>query len=156
MKIQLIAVGKQMPDWVNKAYTEYAKRLPREYNLQLIEVAAQKRAKNSNIEQLMQREGEEILMHIQANHFVIALDVRGQMFDTPALAQQLYRWQHAGRDISMIIGGPDGLAHSCLARAQLRWSLSHLTLPHPLVRIVVIEQLYRAWSILAGHPYHRN
>ena len=156
MKIHIIAVGKQMPSWVTNAYQEYAKRLPREYNLQLIEVPAPKRVKNANVNQLMQREGEEILMHITSHQCVIALDVRGQMWDTSTLAQNLYKWQHDGRDICFIIGGPDGLSPSCYARAQLRWSLSPLTMPHPLVRIVVIEQLYRAWSILAGHPYHRG
>lgn len=156
MKIQLISVGKNMPQWVAQGYQEYAKRLPREYGMQLIEIPMQKRTSNANIAQLTQKEGEEILMHINAQHFVIALDIRGQMWETPALAQQLYKWQHTGKDICFIIGGPDGLAPSCLARAQQRWSLSHLTFPHPLVRVIVIEQLYRAWSILAGHPYHRG
>lgn len=155
MEITLIAVGKRMPNWVNIACDEYRKRLPPDLSLQLIEISLQQRSKNSVISQLMTREGEQILAVIPKGDLVIALEVHGKAWDTPELARQLQQWRETQRGVSLLIGGPDGLASNCLQRAALRWSLSPLTLPHPLVRVVVIEQIYRAWSILNGHPYHR-
>lgn len=156
MKVNIIAVGKRMPAWVNTGYEEYAKRLTGVLSLNLIEIPLSPRTKNGNINNLLQKEGTLMLANITAQHTVVALDVKGQAWDTPALAQKLQRWQIEGNDISLLVGGPDGLAASCLQRANLRWSLSPLTFPHPIVRIILIEQLYRAWSILKGHPYHRD
>lgn len=156
MKINLIAIGKRMPDWVNTGYQEYAKRLTSVLPLNLIEIPLAPRSKNSNITQLLQKEGAQMLANIPNDHFVVALDVPGQLWDTGKLAQKLQQWKLESQNISLLIGGPDGLAPSCLQRANLRWSLSPLTLPHPLVRIIVAEQIYRAWSILSGHPYHRE
>lgn len=155
MKIHVIAVGKHMPDWVNTAYHEYAKRLPAECSLRLIEVNAGKRTKNHDTVRLIQQEGELMLAAIPKGSRVIALDVLGHSWDTPKLSQQLKTWLAGGQDISLLIGGPDGLSPNCLHAANTKWSLSPLTLPHPLVRVIVAEQLYRAWSILKGHPYHR-
>ncbi|MBB71912.1 MAG: 23S rRNA (pseudouridine(1915)-N(3))-methyltransferase RlmH [Legionellales bacterium] len=155
MNLQLIAVGKSMPSWVMAGFEEYAKRLPHPFTLQLIELPAGKRGKGANIEQLTAKEGELALSHIPPHHHVIALTVDGKPWSTEQLAEQLADWRDNSIDVSLLIGGPEGLAPACLARANQRWSLSALTLPHPLVRIVVAEQLYRAWSILAGHPYHR-
>lgn len=155
MEIKLLAVGKRMPDWVNAGFTEYAKRLPPHCSLRLIEVPLAERTKHSDLSRLIAKEGEQLLAQVAPRDLVIALEVRGQAWDTPKLAQQLQTWQQNGSDVSLLVGGPDGLAPACLQRAQQAWSLSPLTLPHPLVRIIVAEQIYRAWSILAKHPYHR-
>lgn len=156
MQIQLVAVGKKMPSWVEAGYYEYAKRFPKEMSLDLVEIAAGKRNKNSNIERLTHKEGEQMLAAIPKSHHVVALDVKGQSWSTAQLSQQLAQWRQLGQDVSLLIGGPEGLSPDCLSRANQSWSLSKLTLPHPLVRVVVAETLYRAWSLLNNHPYHRE
>lgn len=156
MDCQLIAVGKRMPAWVTAGYEEYARRLPQDYALKLIEIDAGKRASVHDIPRLIRMEGEQMLAAIPANSLVVALDVKGQAWDTPKLSKRLEQWHETCHDVSLLIGGPEGLAPDCLARADLKWSLSPLTLPHPLVRVVVAEQLYRAWSLLVNHPYHRG
>ena len=156
MRIHLIAVGTRMPAWVVAAYQEYAKRLPRECTLQLVEIALSKRRKSQTPEQAAEEEGQQMLASLPKDCTVIALDVRGNSWSTEALAMRLQDWLGSGRDVALLIGGPDGLSAACLARADLRWSLSALTFPHPLVRVVLAEQLYRAWTINAGHPYHRS
>jgi 23S rRNA (pseudouridine1915-N3)-methyltransferase len=155
MRIHLIAVGTRMPQWVQQGYAEYARRLPADYALQLVEIPAGKRGKGADISRLTQQEGERTLAAIPKGAHVIALELTGKAWSTTQLAQELDGWRHDGRDVALLIGGPEGLASECLSRAEGRWSLSNLTLPHPLVRIVVAEQLYRAWSILHNHPYHR-
>jgi len=155
MKLNLVAVGTKMPAWLTDGYHEYAKRMPRECSLHLHEINPARRGKTANAQQWMQEEGERILAAIPNNHHVIALDVQGKSWSTEQLSQQLANWQADGRDVSLIVGGPDGLSAACLQRADQRWSLSALTLPHPLVRVVMSEQLYRAWTILQNHPYHR-
>ena len=155
MRIHLIAVGSRMPDWVTRGFEEYARRLPADCALQLVEIVAGKRGKNADIVRITRDEGERTLAAIPKGALVVALDVKGRAWSTGQLSQQLDGWLHDGRDIALLVGGPEGLAPECLARAEQCWSLSPLTLPHPLVRIVVAEQLYRVWSILNGHPYHR-
>ncbi len=155
MRIHLIAVGSKMSAWVTQGFEEYARRLPTDCALQLVEIAAGKRGKNADIARITRDEGERTLAAIPKGALVVVLDVKGRAWSTEQLSQQLDGWLHDGRDIALLVGGPEGLAPECLARAEQRWSLSPLTLPHPLVRIVVAEQLYRAWSILNGHPYHR-
>lgn len=155
MQIHLIAVGSKMPGWVEQGYQEFAKRLPVECSLKLVEIPAGKRGKNADIARLTREEGERTLAAIPKGARVVALDVKGKPWSTEQLAQQLHGWLGDGRDIALLIGGPEGLADACRERADLLWSLSPLTFPHPLVRIVVAEQLYRAWSILQNHPYHR-
>ena len=155
MHIQLVAVGNRMPAWVNEGYQEYAKRLPRECELRLREINPGKRGKNSDIARLIEEEGERTLAQVPSNHHAVALDLGGKEWSTPQLSETLARWLQDGRDISLLVGGPDGLAPSCLDRAQEVWRLSALTLPHPLVRVLVAEQIYRAWSLLNNHPYHR-
>lgn len=155
MQIKLIAVGNRMPDWVSSGYEEYAKRLPRECELVLKEIAPGQRGKHADIARAMADEGQRMLRAIPMGDRVVALDLNGREWSTQQLSQSLARWLGDGRDVSLLVGGPDGLAPECLARADERWTLSALTLPHPLVRIVVAEQLYRAWSILQNHPYHR-
>jgi len=156
MRISVVAVGTRMPAWVNQAVEDYGRRLPRELKLQWREIPLARRARDSKPEQLREREGEQILKVIPASDKVIALDVQGKRISTAHLAQQLESWQMSGANYSLMIGGPDGLSGQCLGRADLRWSLSDLTLPHPLVRVLLTEQLYRAWTITVNHPYHRD
>ena len=156
MHIRFIAVGKKMPGWVQTAYQEYTRRLPRELNLEIIEIPLLHRGKNADLQRIIKKEGELMMAAIKANDFVISLDVTGKAWTTAELAEQLLSWQQLGTDICILVGGPDGLAAECSNRAQLHWSLSALTFPHPLVRVIVAEALYRAWSFNAGHPYHRE
>lgn len=156
MRISVIAVGTKMPAWVAAGVSEYTKRFPRELQLQWREITLSHRGKDANTQQLCVTEGEKILKAIPAGDRVIALDVEGKRVSTQYLAQQLRDWQMSGDNYSLLIGGPDGLSGACLERANLRWSLSDLTLPHPLVRVLLAEQLYRAWTITVNHPYHRE
>ena len=155
MRIHLIAVGNRMPKWVTRGYEEFARRMPPECRLNLIEIPAAKRTKAADIKRLLVQEGQRMLEALPKNALVLALDVSGRQWDTEELAQQLDSWLHGGRDIVLLVGGPEGLAPACLAQAEGSWSLSPLTFPHPLVRIIVAEQLYRAISILKHHPYHK-
>jgi 23S rRNA (pseudouridine1915-N3)-methyltransferase len=155
MVIHLIAVGTRMPGWVEEGYAEYAKRMPPESKIKLVEISAGKRSKNSDIKRLTQQEGEKMLAAIPKGAKVVALDVLGKACSTEELSQELKGWQGSGQDIAILIGGPEGLAPECLKVAQQKISLSKLTLPHPLVRVVLAEQLYRASTILKGHPYHK-
>ncbi len=155
MQIHLIATGTRMPDWVAQGYAEYARRMPPECRLNLHEISAGKRGKNADIARLTEQEGQRMLAAIPKNTQVIAMDVAGRAWSTEQLAQQLSGWMQSGQDLALLVGGPEGLSAECRERGQPGWSLSPLTLPHPLVRIVIAEQLYRASSILKGHPYHK-
>lgn len=154
MRLRLIAVGGKMPDWVTAGCRDYTRRLPAELRVELLELPLGVRGKGQSVQRAMDTEAAAILKAVAADR-VVALDVRGQPWTTADLAGQLRRWQAAGTNYSLLIGGPDGLSALCLERAEAHWSLSPLTLPHALVRVVVIEQLYRAWSFNAGLPYHR-
>ncbi|MEX1222273.1 MAG: 23S rRNA (pseudouridine(1915)-N(3))-methyltransferase RlmH [Idiomarina sp.] len=156
MRIQLIAVGTKMPDWVSTGFVTYQKRFPAECQLQLTEVAAGKRGKNADITRILKAEGEAMLAAVGKSDRIVSLDVTGKPYATPDLAARLQHWQMDGRDISLLVGGPEGLAPECQQAASEHWSLSALTLPHPLVRILVAESLYRAWSLNSNHPYHRE
>ena len=156
MRIHLIAVGQRMPAWVTQGYEEFAKRLPHECALQLVEIAAQKRGKNVDVQQVLHKEGDKILAAVPKGARVLALEVLGKAWSTQELAHELDIWLHGGSDVALLVGGPEGLDARCVERASQRWSLSRLTLPHPLVRVVLAEQLYRAWTILKNHPYHRG
>ena len=151
MRAFLIAVGERMPAWVQQGFAEYAKRLSRELPLELIEVAA----KSRDPARAMSEEGAALLAAIPKGAHVVALDGRGKAWSSEELAQQLARWRMQGKDLAFLIGGADGFASTVLDRADQKWSLGPATLPHPLVRVVVVEQLYRAASLLANHPYHR-
>ncbi|MBE96464.1 23S rRNA (pseudouridine(1915)-N(3))-methyltransferase RlmH [Marinobacter sp.] len=155
MRLRLVCVGQKMPEWVSQGYNEYARRMPPELSLDLVEIPLAHRGKNPDIPRLMQREGDAILSTLGPRDRVIALEVGGRNWSTEKLAGQLESWQLDGRDVSFLVGGPDGLADACRDRADQLWSLSALTLPHPLVRILLAEQLYRAWSVTRNHPYHR-
>jgi len=155
MVIHLIAVGDRMPRWVQQGYEEYAKRLPPECALKLVEIAAGKRGKNADLARVMRGETERLLGAVPKGANPVALEVDGRCWSTPELSNRLQEWMLSGQDIALLVGGPDGLSESARKAASAMWSLSALTLPHPLVRILVAEQLYRAWSILRNHPYHR-
>jgi len=156
MKIQLIAVGTKMPDWVEKGYQEYARRFPKEMQLELLEINAGKRGKNADIKRILKKEGELTLEAIPKGNKIVTLEVTGKSWTTEQLANEMIKWQHDGRNISLLIGGPEGLAPECIKLSEQRWSLSALTLPHPLVRILVAESLYRAFTLTINHPYHRE
>lgn len=155
MRLRILAIGTKMPDWVESGCNEYLKRLPPELRIEVVELPLGKRGKGADIQRAILREGEAMLKAIGERDQVIALEVQGKSWSTGDLAVNLQHWQGSGDNVSLLVGGPDGLAATCLARADSRWSLSPLTLPHPLVRVLLAEQLYRAWSINAGHPYHR-
>ena len=154
MQIQLIAVGNKMPDWVQQGYNEYAKRLPRECELVLKEINPDKR-RSGDIARITKEEGERMIAALSPRSHIVTLDIPGKPWSTEDLAQRLRRWQENAQPVALMVGGPEGLSPQVKALAQESWSLSPLTFPHPLVRVVVAEQIYRAWSLLNNHPYHR-
>ncbi|TRW49415.1 23S rRNA (pseudouridine(1915)-N(3))-methyltransferase RlmH [Aliidiomarina halalkaliphila] len=156
MRLQLIAVGNKMPGWILEGYHEYAKRMPPELPLDLIEIVPGKRSKKADVQRLMVQEGEKVLAAIKPGTHVVALEVKGKPWDTHTLAKRMQQWQLNGQDVAFIVGGPEGLSADCKARANEMWSLSPLTLPHPMVRVIIAEALFRAWSLLNNHPYHRE
>lgn len=145
-----------MPAWVEAGYQEYAKRLPRECALQLHEVPMPKRQKGSSPTALIQQEGRRMQTFIPKGSHCVALEVDGRPWSTEQLAERMQQWLGSGQDVALLIGGPDGIEPGLSRSAAERWSLSPLTLPHPLVRVVLAEQIYRAWSIINRHPYHRG
>jgi len=156
MRIDLICIGQKMPSWVERGFNNYSKRFPSTCTLQLIEIPLRKRTKNADLVRLQRQECEQMLAAIAKGAYVIALDERGQAWNSLQLSDQLAHWMQEYSSVALLVGGPEGLSINCLQRAQQRWSLSTLTLPHLLVRIIVAEQLYRAWSLLNNHPYHRG
>ncbi|MDJ0750118.1 MAG: 23S rRNA (pseudouridine(1915)-N(3))-methyltransferase RlmH [Woeseiaceae bacterium] len=155
MHIRLLAVGDRQPSWVDDAFGKYSTRLPREWKFRLDVIPTVRRRKNDRSRQAMEAEGESILARLEPAEQVVMLDERGRQLDSKGLAGKLSGWQGDGRDLCFVIGGPDGLSGACRQRADFSWSLSPLTLPHGLVRVLLAEQLYRAWSLQTGHPYHR-
>ncbi|BBB28460.1 23S rRNA (pseudouridine(1915)-N(3))-methyltransferase RlmH [Neptunomonas japonica] len=155
MKIRLLAVGGKMPDWVTTGFNEYSKRLPHEMTLELVELTLGHRGKGADMARAIRQEGDAMLAAIPKGDRIIALEVEGRSWSTEQLAEKVSEWQMDGRNISLLVGGPDGLDPRCVAIADQKWSLSGLTLPHPLVRVILAEQVYRAWTIIQGHPYHK-
>jgi 23S rRNA (pseudouridine1915-N3)-methyltransferase len=155
MRVHIIAMGDRMPGWVEQGFQEYARRLGSELQLHLHELPAEKRGKSADVKRILQKEGERMLQAIPAHSEVIALDREGQMLSTEMLAEKMRHWLGAGRDLALLVGGPEGMSAECLQRATLRLSFSPMTFPHPLVRIILAEQIYRAYSILKNHPYHK-
>ncbi len=156
MHARLIAVGERMPGWVAEGFAEYRKRLSRELPLELVEIKPGHRGKGADDTRAMQDEGAAILAIVNRDTHVVALDGLGKQWSSEALADQLAAWRMDGSDLAFVIGGPNGHAPDVLARADQAWSLGPLTMPHMLVRLLLAEQLYRATTILAGHPYHRG
>jgi len=156
MRAKLIAVGERMPGWVAEGFAEYVKRLSRDLPLELVEIKPGTRGKGRDDARAVADEGAALLAALPRDTHVVALDGRGSTWSSEQLADQLSKWRIAGRDLAFLVGGPDGHAGDVLLRAHQRWSLGPLTLPHMLVRLVVAEQLYRAVTILNGHPYHRG
>ncbi|MCC5881637.1 MAG: 23S rRNA (pseudouridine(1915)-N(3))-methyltransferase RlmH [Halomonas sp.] len=155
MKIRLLAVGTRMPGWVNEGVEEYRKRLPRDFSLEIEEIAPGQRGKNADTAKAVALEAKRIRERLRGDELIVALEVGGRPWSTQRLAEEAEGWRLEGRDVVLLVGGPDGLAPELSATADRCWSLSPLTLPHPLVRVLLAEQLYRAWTLLVGHPYHR-
>ncbi|CAM3455403.1 23S rRNA (pseudouridine(1915)-N(3))-methyltransferase RlmH [Bordetella flabilis] len=155
VKLIVIAVGNRMPDWVQTAWDDYARRLPPDCALELREIKPEPRTSGKTPAQMMAAEGRRIEAALPGGALRVALDERGRDLTTAALAQSLEQWRGEGRDVAFLVGGPDGLDASLKASSGLQLRLSSLTLPHPMVRVLLAEQLYRAWAILANHPYHR-
>jgi len=155
MKLLIVAVGQRVPDWAQTAYDDYAKRFPPELKVELRAVKTEPRGSRTT-ETLMAAERERIQAVLPRGCRVVVLDERGTSLSTQALARQLTQWQLGGDDVALVIGGPDGLEPAFRDAAHQRIRLSDLTLPHAMVRVLLIEQLYRAWSINANHPYHRE
>ena len=152
----MIAVGKRMPEWVRTGYEEYARRLHSECKLELIEVSAKKRSGKFDIKRLLREEGEALLAAVPKRTLIIVLDRKGKLIDTEKFAQSMDNWMQQGVDVALLIGGPEGLSSECIGKANQVWSLSMMTMAHPVVRVVVAEQTYRAWSLLKNLPYHRG
>jgi len=155
LRLKIIAIGHKMPAWVTQGFDEYAKRMPREAIIELVELKPDKRAAGKGGEQVREAEAKRILEAV-GKDYLIALDEHGQQSTTLQLAERMQGWLGGGRDISLTIGGADGLHPSVKQRADWLWSLSPLTLPHGMVRVLLAEQLYRAWTVIAKHPYHRE
>lgn len=155
MKLCVVAVGQRVPDWAQTAWDDYAKRFPPELKIDLRAVKTEPRASRT-VQALQAAERERIEAQIPRGARIVALDERGTALSTQALAAKLKAWQLEGDDVALVIGGPDGLEPAFRQAAHERIRLSDLTLPHAMVRVLLVEQLYRAWSINAGHPYHRE
>jgi 23S rRNA (pseudouridine1915-N3)-methyltransferase len=155
MNIHLIAVGNKMPDWVKKGFEEYAHRMPPHCRIVLKEIAPEKGGKNVNAETLQIKEAEKIRQALPPRCHIVALDGLGKIWSTEKLSERMEDWMMGGSDVALIIGGADGLTREFIKQVDEHWSLSNLTFPHPMVRVIVAEQLYRAWTITENHPYHR-
>jgi 23S rRNA (pseudouridine1915-N3)-methyltransferase len=156
VKLIVAAVGTRLPDWMNAGFAEYAKRMPRELPLELVEIKPEPRTTGKTVDAMMAAEAKRIEAALPPRCRRIALDERGEALDTQALAQRLGQWQEGGDDIAFMIGGPDGLAPALKQGAHEKLRLSALTLPHGLARVVLAEAIYRAHSLRCGHPYHRD
>jgi len=155
MKLHIVAVGHRMPDWIATGFDEYAKRMPPELRIELREIKPEQRSAGRPAESVMAAERQRIEAALPKQARIVALDEHGRDWTTMQLAVALPEWQRDGRDVAFLIGGADGLDAQLKARADLLLRLSSLTLPHAMVRVLLAEQLYRAWTITQNHPYHR-
>ena len=155
MKISLICIGKKMPSWIQAGIEHYQKQLPKSLGFSLVAIDAQNR-KHQDIQKIKESEGELLIKATQGATLVIALDEHGKQHSTKQMASQLDNWQQNGEHVALLIGGADGLSQACRDHAQQTWGLSNLTLPHSIARLLIVEQLYRAHSLLTNHPYHRE
>ncbi len=156
MKIRLLAVGHKMPKWVSQTFNDYNKRLPKAQQIQLLEMAPVHRSKTMSAEKAKQIEGKNILAALKSSEKLIILDEHGTALSTKILAQSIKKWQMTAANIALVIGGADGFSPAVKQQAHAVWSLSLLTFPHPLVRVIIMEQIYRAYTLIANHPYHRE
>lgn len=156
MKVNLIAIGNKMPGWVDVASDDFVKRLPAEIKINSILLPLIKRGKNPDIPRIIRDESRKILGAVPKGSLLVVLDVLGRSVTTKKFSGMLETWLQQGQDISIVIGGPDGVSDELLSKASVKLSLSTLTFPHPLVRVILLEQIYRAWSIINNHPYHRG
>ena len=156
MQITVAAVGTRLEPWIYDAFEAYKTRLPRHLNLDLAEIPLARRSGSNGSTSAIDVEGERLLRHVKPGSLALALDGRGQQCSSRELAAELKNWLDRHPHVAILIGGPDGLSQPCRDRADRLWSLSRLTFPHGLVRVLLVEQLYRAWTILQGHPYHRD
>ena len=155
MRILVVAVGNRMPQWVTAGFDDYSDRMPRDARIELVEVKPEKRAAGMPVQRILERETVRIEAVLPHGCLRLALDQHGRSFDSAGFARQLGKWRDAGRDLAFLLGGADGLSASLKSSAAMLLSLSPLTLPHALARVVLAEQLYRAHTMLIGHPYHR-
>ena len=155
MRLRVLAIGQKMPAWVDQGVEEYARRMPREISVEWLDIPPAKRG-SATREKYRVQEAEAIEAKLSGKDYVVALDISGKAVSTELIAERFDQWQMQGEQISIVIGGPDGLHPNILKGAKERLSLGQITLPHPLVRVILAEQLYRAWSVQAGHPYHRG
>jgi 23S rRNA (pseudouridine1915-N3)-methyltransferase len=153
--IRLVAVGDRQPSWVDDAFATYTERFPRNWNFRLDRIATVRRSRKDGSANAREAEGDLILKKLATGEQLILLDERGSQLTSKSLAGKLSGWQNDGRDLCFAIGGPDGVSDAVRQKADFTWSLSGLTLPHGLARVLLAEQLYRAWSLMHGHPYHR-
>jgi 23S rRNA (pseudouridine1915-N3)-methyltransferase len=159
MKIKLLCIGTRMPAWVEAAVKEYQKRIPQKFKVEIVEIPLGIQGGKVTVQAAhlaKKKEGQALLKSLDPRSHVVALEVTGKSLSTLQLAQRLGQLHDESTDLNLLVGGPDGLAEECLAVASEHWSLSALTFPHPIVRVILAEQIYRAWSILSGHPYHRE
>lgn len=155
MKIRMLAVGSKMPSWIEQGIAEYSKRMPADCRIEIVELPIGPRGKGQSVAKAIEKEGQAMLAAMRPQNTCVALEVLGKPWSTPQLSENMAQWRMQGGDVDLLIGGPDGLSPECVKMARQKWSLSPLTLPHPLVRVLVAEQLYRAWTILNNHPYHK-
>jgi len=156
MKIRILSPGKKLPQWINQGFTEYAKRMPSDCKVELVELNLGRRPKkNYSVDQAKKDELQFFRKALNDSDYIVALDEHAKAISTVQLSKQLENWQSNGSNIAILIGGPDGLAKELLDSAKQKFSLSALTLPHGFVRVLLAEQLYRAWAITQNHPYHR-
>ena len=156
MQLLVAAVGQRMPAWVQQGWAEYAGRFPRGLSLELREIPLARRGRNAAIDTLRETEGRALLAAVPAGHRIVALDECGDQWTTVELARRLELWMREERGVCFLVGGPDGLTDDCRKAARDLWGLSRLTLPHAMVRVLLAEQLYRAWTVTQNHPYHRE
>lgn len=155
MKVRLLVIGTRPDDWVREAVAVYLGRIPAHLKPELVEIPLSLRSSGGDPAVAKAKEGQRILQRLKPGDFVVALDERGKAWSSVELAHEVERWQNHQPSVALVIGGPEGLSDEVSRRANQSWSLSALTLPHGLARVLVVEQLYRAWTILQGHPYHK-
>lgn len=156
MEIQLLAIGTRMPGWVNDGFDDYTKRFGRDCKLTVREISSPRKSRTEDAQRIVLQEGQQLLAAVPKDSYLVALDPRGKQHTTEAISKKLDDWFQHYRTVSLMIGGADGLSADCLAASREQWSLSKLTFPHALVRVIAAEQLYRAYSMLKNHPYHRG